>query len=99
MKDRILSRMMKLFIVSYRRHLGTALLSVARVRRHPQLEVISKYAENHPGHAGIQMLLSDGVVYKFKRNSPTPMQILALQTYLVSIVEQVLMKSFCSESA
>ena len=59
----------------------------------------SKYAENHPGHAGIQMLLSDGVVYKFKRNSPTPMQILALQTYLVSIVEQVLMKSFCSESA
>ena len=71
---------------------GAALLSVAKVRRHPQLEVISRYTEAHPGHAGIQMLLPENVVYKYKRNTPTPMQILALQTYLVSIVEQVLTK-------
>jgi hypothetical protein len=71
---------------------GVAVLSVAKIRRHPQLEVISKYTETHPGHAGIQMLLPDSVVYRFKKNVPTPMQILALQTYLVSIVEQVLSK-------
>lgn len=68
---------------------GAALLNVGKIRRHPQLDVISKYTEYHPGHAGIQMFLAEGFVYKSKKGEPTPKQILALQTYLVSIVEQV----------
>jgi hypothetical protein len=60
--------------------------------QHKQLDVISKYTENHPGHAGIQMKLSEGEVYKNKEGEPTPMEILALQTYLSGIVEQVIKK-------
>lgn len=68
---------------------GAALLKVERIRKHSLLKVISKYSETHPGHAGIQMLMSDNQVYKNKDGEPTPMEVLALQTYLSSIVEQV----------
>ena len=69
---------------------GAALLKVERIRIHSLLKVISKYSETHPGHAGIQMLLADNQVYKNKDGDPPPMEILALQTYLSSIVEQVI---------
>lgn len=68
---------------------GAALLKVEKIRKHSLLKVISKYSETHPGHAGIQMLLSENQVYKNKEGEPTPMEVLALQTYLSSIVEQV----------
>ena len=53
---------------------------------------LSKYTDSHPGHAGIQMKLSEGQVYKNKEGEPTPMEILALQTYLSGIVDQVVKK-------
>lgn len=68
---------------------GAAILNVGKVRKHPSLDVVSKYTESHPGHAGIQMYLNNGLPYRFKKGKPTPMHILALQTYLVSIVEQI----------
>ena len=71
---------------------GLASLSVKKIRLHQQLDVISKYTDSHPGHAGIQMKLSEGQVYKNKEGEPTPMEILALQTYLSGIVEQVVKK-------
>lgn len=43
-----------------------------------------------PDHAGIQMLLSGKQVYKNTIGEPTPMEILALQTYLSGIVNQVI---------
>ena len=64
-------------------------MKVARIRQHKQLDVISKYTESHPGHAGIIMMLSDNQVYKNKDSEPTPMEILALQTYLSGIIDQV----------
>ena len=69
---------------------GLASLLVNRIRQHKLLDVISKYTESHPGHAGIQMKLSDSQIYKNKEGDPTPMEILALQTYLSGIVEQVI---------
>jgi hypothetical protein len=36
------------------------------------------------------MKLSEGYVYKNKDGEPTPMEILALQTYLSGIVERVI---------
>ncbi len=68
---------------------GLASLLVQKIRQNKLLEVISKYTESHPGHAGIQMMLSDNQVYKNKDGEPTPQEILALQTYLSAIVEQV----------
>ena len=38
------------------------------------------------------MKLSEGQVYKNKEGEPTPMEILALQTYLSGIVDQVVKK-------
>ena len=69
---------------------GLASLLVKKIRGHELLDVISKYTESHPGHAGIQMMLSKDNVYKNKDGEPTPMEILALQTYLSGIVEQVI---------
>ena len=69
---------------------GLASLLVKKIREHELLDVISKYTESHPGHAGIQMMLSKDNVYKNKDGEPTPMEILALQTYLSGIVEQVI---------
>jgi hypothetical protein len=71
---------------------GVASLSVKKIRQHKQLDVISKYTESHPGHAGIQMKLSEEQVYKNKEGEPTPMEILALQTYLSGIIDQVVKK-------
>lgn len=71
---------------------GLTSLSVKKIRLHKQLDVISKYTDSHPGHAGIQMKLSEVQVYKNKEGEPTPMEILALQTYLSGIVEQVVKK-------
>ena len=68
---------------------GLASLQVLKIRKHQLLDVISKYTESHPGHAGILMKLSEDQVYKNKDGEPTPMEILALQTYLSGIVEQV----------
>ena len=68
---------------------GLASLQVLKIRQHQLLDVISKYTENHPGHAGIVMKLSEGQIYKNKDGEPTPMEVLALQTYLSCIVEQV----------
>jgi len=68
---------------------GLASLKVGNIRRHELLDVVSKYTEKHPGHAGIQMMLSEGLVYKNTIGEPTPMEILALQTYLSGIIEQV----------
>ena len=69
---------------------GLASLQVLKIRKHQLLDVISKYTESHPGHAGILMKLSEDQVYKNKDGEPTPMEILALQTYLSGIVEQVI---------
>lgn len=69
---------------------GLASLLVNRIRQHKLLDVISKYTESHPGQVGIQMKLSDSQIYKNKEGDPTPMEILALQTYLSGIVEQVI---------
>ncbi|MBP3784065.1 MAG: hypothetical protein J6I68_12535 [Butyrivibrio sp.] len=70
---------------------GLASLKVSKIRKHELLEVISKYTDKHPGHAGIQMMLSeDNQVYKNKDGEPTPMEILALQTYLSGIVEEII---------
>jgi hypothetical protein len=69
---------------------GLASLLVKTIRLHKMLDVISKYTDSHPGHAGIQMLLSGKQVYKNTIGEPTPMEILALQTYLSGIVDQVI---------
>ena len=69
---------------------GLACLQVLKIRQHQLLDVISKYTDSHPGHAGILMKLSEGYVYKNKDGEPTPMEILALQTYLSGIVERVI---------
>lgn len=71
---------------------GAALLSVRRIRKNPHLDVVPKASPTHPSHAGIEMLLDSGVLYKSCVGEPTPHEILILQLYLSSIVDQVVEK-------
>lgn len=47
---------------------------------------------SHPSHAGIEMFLDSGVLYKSCACEPTPHEILILQLYLSSIVDKVIEK-------
>lgn len=71
---------------------GAALLSVRRIRKNPRLDVVPKASPSHPSHVGIEMFLDSGVLYKSHAGDPTPHEILILQLYLSSIVDQVLEK-------
>ena len=71
---------------------GAALLSVSRIRKNPRLDVVPKASPSHPSHAGIEMFLDSGRLYKSRAGEPTPHEILFLQLYLSSIVDQVIEK-------
>lgn len=71
---------------------GVALLSVSRIRNNPRLDVVPKPSPFHSSHAGIEMFLDSGVLYKSRAGEPTPHEILILQLYLSSIVEKVIEK-------
>lgn len=71
---------------------GVALLSVSRIRNNPRLDVVPKPSPSHPSHAGIEMFLDSGVLYKSCADEPTPHEILILQLYLSSIIEKVIEK-------
>lgn len=62
------------------------------VRNNPRLDVVPKPSPFHPSHAGIEMFLDSGVLYKSCADEPTPHEILVLQLYLSSIIEKVIEK-------
>jgi hypothetical protein len=68
---------------------GAAILSVSRIRENAFLDVQPKGTPTHPSHAGIEMHLSSGMVYKARVGEPTPHEVLLLQLYLSAIVERV----------
>ncbi len=72
---------------------GAAILTVSRIRENACLDVIAKGTPSHPSHAGIELHLSNGVVYKVHIGEPTPHEVLLLQLYLSAIVERVVSKS------
>jgi hypothetical protein len=71
---------------------GAAILSVSRIRENAFLDVQPKGTPTHPSHAGIEMRLSDGTVYKADIGEPTPHEVLLLQLYLSTIVERIVPK-------
>ena len=68
---------------------GAAILTAGNVRKNPKLDVVSKYTKSHPSHAGIEIRLENGLLYKSKPDIPTPHEVLLLQLYLSTIVECV----------